>query len=104
MPKYIDVDQMLKDEGAAYKAAQRNVKSGLNRRVNSMIHIKLQLLLNDAPAADVQEVKHAIWFRDPKKHNCWCCSHCGKFAMSDCHLWLLTNYCPHCGAKMEEEK
>ena len=65
-------------------------------------NIKLQQLLYDAPAADVQEVKHAIWFRDPAKRNSWCCSRCGKFAMSDCHMWILTNYCPHCGAKMED--
>lgn len=102
MPKYINADEMLEDEGAAYKAAQQKVRSEQNRRVNSMVHIKLQQLLYDASAADVQEVKHAIWFRDPAKRNSWCCSHCGKFAMSDCHMWILTNYCPHCGAKMED--
>lgn len=103
MPKYIDVDEILKYEEPAYREAQEKAE-GVLWWENFRLQAKLLALLKGAPAADVQEVKHAIWFRNPAKRNCWCCSHCGKFAMSDCHMWILTNYCPHCGAKMEEEK
>lgn len=80
-------------------------RAGQNMRLAMCMALKQSRLLAEAgyaPAADVQEVKHAIWFRDPAKRNSWCCSRCGKFAMSDCHMWILTNYCPHCGAKMED--
>ena len=94
MPKYINADEMLEDEGAAYKAAQEKVTSGQNRRVNSMVHIKLQQLLYDAPAADVQEVKRGEWHLVSNKP---CCSVCGNSTMEI----PPKKYCPHCGAKMD---
>ena len=62
--------------------------------------------VDDAPTADVQEVKHAHWGScgygtefggdaTPKYYIC-----------SNCHLInnLYTRYCPWCGAKMDGEK
>ena len=99
MPKYINADEMLEDEGAAYKAAQQKVRSGQNRRVNSMVHIKLQQLLYDAPAADVQEVKRGHWEISKLAlviNDYYKCSECGT-------VWSRTfHYCPSCGAKMED--
>lgn len=95
MPKYIDADDFYVSQVARCWA---DPLVGDGTGSSARLYDELQR----HPAADVQEVKHAIWFRNPAKHNCWCCSHCGKFAMSDCHMWILTNYCPHCGAKMED--
>lgn len=59
-----------------------------------------RLFAENAPAADVQEVKHGKWE--------WCgdhhvCSECGEFALSDEYTGeeVLSDYCPNCGAKMD---
>ena len=64
-------------------------------------------LEEEEPAADVVEVKHGKWFRhNKKKHGdtCYYCSVCEKMAIADGYCWELTDYCPHCGAKMDEER
>ena len=58
------------------------------------------------PTADVVEVRHGEWYRhDKKKHGdtCYYCSVCEKMALADCMIWELSDYCPHCGAKMDGE-
>ena len=53
------------------------------------------------PAADVAPVVHGRWIHDGCRIEGgidWChCSECGK---SD-NFCARTNYCPHCGAKMD---
>lgn len=56
MPKYINADEMLSDESEAYMRAQTKVTDDATYLVNHVVHIKLQHLLRDAPAADVHEV------------------------------------------------
>lgn len=57
----------------------------------------------DVPAADVAPVVHGRWIHDGHRINGgidWChCSECGK---SD-NFCARTNYCPSCGAKMDEK-
>lgn len=65
----------------------------------------------NAPAAKVAEVRHGKWETDKedlewgnalkKKH----CSVCNTRAIWDKGTWefILTEYCPHCGAKMDLE-
>lgn len=55
------------------------------------------------PAADVQEVKHGKWhdelyypLTNAHYHTCSVCNKELKITFSD-------NYCPNCGAKMDEE-
>ena len=60
--------------------------------------------VEEAPTADVVEVRHGKWYKhDKKKHGdtCYHCSVCENYALSDCMIWELTDYCPHCGAKMD---
>ena len=57
-------------------------------------------VLADIPAADVVPVVHGRWIRKP--HWCVSCSYCGK-CMHDYEGEVeLYNYCPNCGAKMDE--
>ena len=52
------------------------------------------------PTEDVAPVVHARWIS--KMHKMWgrcpTCSHCGRIVQEE------TNYCPNCGAKMDEEE
>lgn len=61
-------------------------------------------MIDDAPAADVAPVVHGRWIHDGHRINGgidWChCSECGK---SD-NFCTRTNYCPNCGAKMDEKE
>lgn len=66
-------------------------------------------ILKEAPAADVQEIKHGEWAKDDSG-GCYC-SACGWYADYDYdYVTYVTNngvgnddfnYCPHCGAKMD---
>ena len=67
---------------------------------------RLDIWLNEIPAADVAEVRHGRWEHDgydfPHGNDWVHCSVCGKRGINvpaD-----LTPYCPNCGAKMDEEE
>ena len=61
----------------------------------------------DMPAVDVAPIKHGHWNIEVSKYtgyrNKYTCSECGYSKMTDTHVSLGYNYCPKCGAKMEEE-
>lgn len=50
--------------------------------------------IDDQPDADVKPVRHAHWINDDGKCICSCCK------SMDWRDWI--DYCPHCGAKMDE--
>ncbi len=52
------------------------------------------ILIKDAPPADVRENIHAHW---EDCSNGWMCSACKRDSRKD------TNFCPNCGAKMDGE-
>ena len=52
--------------------------------------------LRDMKAADVAPVRHARWKRYGK--NLGECSECGEIVS------VRSNYCPNCGAKMDEKE
>ena len=59
--------------------------------------------ISDMPAADVAPVVHARWIED---HDYLKCPECGvmikrDFTFFDIGDW---NYCPNCGAKMDEKE
>ena len=65
-------------------------------------------MLNYIPAADVQPVKRGRWFL---RGGNWCCSACNRKTLltlesniGGCREYgtVKTDYCPNCGAKMEE--
>ena len=57
------------------------------------------------PTVDAVEVVHASWIEDGYYGNPFVCSHCGSEGCyyGDCYnkTYYYTNYCPHCGAKMD---
>lgn len=58
-------------------------------------------VLNDLPTADVVEVKHAKWIYD-EEEDCYICSKCKLSALNNYRgLSVSSNYCSHCGAKMD---
>ena len=53
-------------------------------------------MIEDMPAADVAPVRHGRWKRCGK--NLGECSECGEIVS------VRNNYCPNCGAKMDEKE
>lgn len=68
-------------------------------------------IIADFPAADVELVRHGQWIYNIESGE-YLCSACGENALSfrkdtlyglDLYETCLTDYCPNCGAKMDEE-
>ena len=69
-------------------------------------------IIENAPTADVEEVKHGEWkdrYEDKYYNKLYVCSACGREALLESYKnelgqWnerqVLTPICPHCGAKM----
>ena len=56
-------------------------------------------VLDEMPAADVEPVKHGHWINENFYTHC---SACGKMAIYDKYgQEFESDYCPHCGAKMD---
>ena len=62
-------------------------------------------VVDETPPADVVEVRHGKWIGLPLGGNSYCrCSVCGKvYNVHACNGRATQKYCPHCGAKMDEE-
>lgn len=84
MSRYIDVDDLVKTIRKNWVAHRDDI---------------CQKTLDEVPTADVQEVKHAHWEKENEYFTV--CSNCEEIALAD-HSYILSNYCPNCGAKMDE--
>lgn len=102
MPKYINADEMLQEESEAYMRAQTKITDEATYLVNHFVHIKLQQLLCDAPAADVQEVKRGKRIIDVLTPYCSACQQPSEYYCDGVHSTPL--FCLNCGARMMEEK
>ena len=54
--RLIDVDKFLIDESEAYISTQNRINDSLTRKVNLVVHKKIQKLIADAPTVDAVEV------------------------------------------------
>jgi len=79
MAKYIDADRLIE--------TLNKEKVPFSEDVNYFII--------NAPAADVAEVRHGRWLKDYTPHEPYC-------SVCDYRTSNLTNYCPNCGALMDE--
>ena len=66
----------------------------------------LEELIDNAPAADVAEVRHGRWEWNNDDEFFYSCSNCGHKAYGNTNEIVsgLYAYCPNCGAKMEGEQ
>lgn len=104
------------DEYISREAAVRYLKGFSEKELNwnaqfgtitSSVLDKAERAISEMPAADVQPVKHGRWIKhridDPKSIlygavKDTTCSVCGKSTPYN------TEYCMHCGARMDEEE
>ena len=108
MPRYIDADTLKNKMFNYYDCV--NLNGGKNNyKGETLMSLEVVDMIEDcidnAPTADVQEVKHGHWIEQAKIKKDgevrlvhWQCSLCGCFLGTN-----TANYCPECGAKMDLE-
>ena len=72
---------------------------------DELFSIDVRRAIVDAPTLDVEPVRHGRWIQSKTVyayHNCSLCKVPHKMQMS-CNVYVLLKYCPHCGAKMDDE-
>ena len=111
MARYIDAEQA--------KTFFEEIDAGSRANTTLLTPYEFAEYLDEIPTADVQEVRHGHWIllreseitgfnpefagRDPIGG--YQCSNCKEVAIFDCNdEFVLSRYCPHCGAKMDGER
>lgn len=87
-----------------------NVLSDYYHHSTHVQHLALQEALNKVPTVDAEPVRHGKWV--PKYIRIcgqdWVsgmkCSECGEDALNAEGDEFLTDYCPNCGARMDEDE
>ena len=94
MSRYIDADIIQKE--ISVLCEQYNIAYG--KEIPNGFGKELSTITDKVPTADVQEVRHSHWqyYGYIGDSNYFKCCNCGEIRKED------TNYCPNCGAKMEE--
>lgn len=76
---------------------------------DQLMSLDVRRYIIDAPAVDAEPVRHGKWLKPsrmlpPEYLDNKRCSVCANFALNDrLGRVRLSNYCPSCGAKMQEE-
>ena len=96
MSRYIDADALRKSEIERCHCVPL-VGSNENNCKD------LDDVLNDAPTADVVEVRHGEWEHAGMFDDFAKCSVCGliEHSLNEVYSRGTYNYCPNCGAKMD---
>ena len=105
MKRYVDVDEL---------------KENICKRINNpAIRAWQNRLIDDTPTADVQEVRYGGWLPIPESEITgwnpefagmdpvgeYICSICNNEAIYSCNDgWVLSDFCPYCGARMGGNK
>ena len=103
---------------AAIKAIYESDPNGIRRTFGFNVG-QIEEALRAIPAADVVPVRHGLWIPvhaseatgwDPKiagSDPIWgyICTNCRNEAIFDCNdEYILSDYCPNCGAKMDGQR
>lgn len=110
--KIIDVDVLLAQMQEYYEKRAKEAHMTGDRVVCVTWHDAV-FLIKSAPTADAVLVRHGKWIKHNTYHGDdvsgfidpdWRCSECGRQAnVNAWFMYDLTDYCPNCGAKMDEK-
>lgn len=97
MARYVNLDE------AVQRIVDLKLKSARNNIVLAEDEEEIKDWLHRLPAADVQEVRHGRWIwsimpvTGAIEHKCSVCETPYYMAFA-----MIMNYCPNCGARMDE--
>lgn len=122
MADYISREAAIAFAEHAYFAWNLAMAAADGRKEINLVYKRQELckavasVFTDAPAADVEPVRHGRWipiresemtgwnpeFAGRNPIGGYKCSECWKFAVFDCNdEYVLSDFCPQCGAKMD---
>lgn len=96
MRRYIDADKLSE----TIKEHSYLLSDSINSRNYGMFLDGIMQAIGEAPTADAQEVRHGRWNTINGRFTQ--CSVCG--VSRDIRTQVGWNFCPVCGAKMDEEE
>lgn len=104
MAKYIDADAYKKAHKNACETAIAEVGKGADTTFAIMVYEAVINSIDATPAADVAEVKRGRWERVGHWGRSYRCNQCGNTLDFDgVNVGRGdANYCPNCGARMDE--
>ena len=85
-------------------ALERQMKKELDYQ-DAYLPIHFEQMMEDTPTVDAEPIRHGYWLYDRLcstnggTYGVQRCSNCGYYYKDFGDEW---NYCPHCGAKMDE--
>lgn len=98
MARYIDAEKVIE------KISTITIKGGCTDAYEVGINKGLDIateIINHTPTADVEPVRHGKWIKTTDPNTAYTCSRCDNWFLCDTDIDF--NYCPNCGAKMDEE-
>lgn len=106
MPRYIDAEKTKKLLTNAFcdkMIASKTQGNEVQKYIAEGINYSLNLINDEVPTADVQEVKHGKWTtgQEPSGSVYAHCSACNRKMNSYCYGYA---FCPLCGARMDGEE
>lgn len=116
MPRLIDADALIGDVTERYCKdcnRRKGIKNGVIKTLYEIGEVPCRACslddmkdtLENAPTIDAEPVRHGHWIfsQDDAKGTCSCCQYpiYGK-PYNGQYLITPYNYCPNCGAKMDE--
>ena len=111
MSRYIDTEKLCQKilDAEDYYKAKNNSNTEARIKYDFLINVVTPMVVG-TPTEDVVPVVHAHWigteydgFADGNPvYDTFECSNCGEEHQGEADT--LTNYCPHCGAKMDERE
>lgn len=99
MSRYIDADKLLKSTISKFKCVPLVGVQSCRNGEECFDGEDFESLINEAPTADVVEVRHGEWILKDSYGN-GICSVCNRLDRID----SLATHCRYCGAKMREER
>lgn len=96
--RLIDADALLE-----HVQCRLHFDDVISKTIDKCVEITRRLI-SDAPTIEAEPVRHGRWidaYCGKYANAKYICSCCGKRAHSDDWKWELSDFCPHCGAKMD---
>ena len=82
---------------------EQKIQDGLNNMVLGHDAIEVLGMIYEMPAADVAPVRHGRWIWHSEERG-YLCSECGSGCLLNYESdWHKSDWCPHCGCKMDLE-
>ena len=97
MTRLIDADKITYTPSVPIAVISQIVNAGREEDAKHFFHVS-RADIDAQPTIDAEPVRHGKWIEYPIADGMNQCSECGVLRFGE------SNYCPNCGARMDEER